>query len=81
MLCFTTHVPEHSMTVEAAWLALNYESLADYEGRDLRSHWIAVVGQRVVDDDVDPVALAVRVANDHGPGIALFASVVTDRLG
>jgi hypothetical protein len=55
-------------------------SLHDYGGRDLRDRWIAVVGSEIVDDDVDPVDLARRVTTRFGRGVALFASVVADRL-
>ncbi|WP_148590005.1 hypothetical protein [Streptomyces sp. WAC01526] len=73
----STHEPP---TVEAAWLSANYGSLREYQ-RDRQAHWVAVLGERVVDDGPDPEALVRRVTREFGPGQALFASVVAERLG
>ncbi|MFE6055571.1 hypothetical protein ACFQ6N_32900 [Kitasatospora sp. NPDC056446] len=73
-------MPSHLPSEEAAWLSENYGSLT-YQRRELRSGWVAVLGPGVVDTDPDPEALVQRVTSRYGPGRALFASVVTERLG
>lgn len=73
-------MPEHDLSSEAGWLLAFYDYLDDYEGQNLDGQWIAVVGEEIVDHDSDPEALALRVAATFGPGTALFASVVMDRI-
>ena len=78
---FDNGMPEHEMSVEAAWLTRMYGELADHQGRNFSNSWIAVVGEEIVDSDTDPVALTVRVSESYGEGGALFASVRPGRLG
>ena len=74
-------MPEHELSLEARWLAENYRTLRDHRGMDLDGQWIAVIGEEIVDHDADSVALALRVRERYGEGVALFASVISAPLG
>lgn len=65
-------MPEHDISTEAQFLQDNYERL--HTGR---SEWVAIVGQEVVDRDVDPVTLSERVDARFGRGSALYASLIS----
>lgn len=68
---------EHTESPEAVWLVANYGTLEQHAGQ-----WIAVIGNQVVDTEVDLTDLQAKLRDRGIPTEpCLFARVVLDRLG